>query len=296
MDSQTLYRSAPAGPLRSSQGAPSRAQAPRQEAAAGFSVSWLDVDYGSRSVLSRLRLAPVAPGQVVALLGPNGVGKSTLLRALARLLPARGQAWLGRVELMSCPRALHLQHVAYLPQVLPQLSSLCVYETLYGALRATCPELGAQAREQRLQAVLDRLQLHALAMRRMDRLSGGQRQMVGLAQVLVRQTPLLLLDEPTSALDLRRQVLALDTVRQVARERGAIACVALHDLNLAARFCDRLVLLGRQGVLAEGAPHEVLHPALLRQAYGVEARVEITAGQDFVVLVERACAMPDGEA
>jgi iron complex transport system ATP-binding protein len=144
--------------------------------------------------------------------------------------------------------------------------------------------------------VLARLQLHALAMQRLDRLSGGQRQMVGLAQVLVRQTPLLLLDEPTSALDLRWQVLALETVRQVARERAAIACIALHDLNLAARFCDRLVLLGRQGVLAEGAPGEVLRPELLRRAYGVEARVEFTSRQDCVVVVERACAVGDGAA
>jgi iron complex transport system ATP-binding protein len=181
--------------------------------------------------------------------------------------------------------------VAYLPQVLPQPSSLRVYEALYGAQRATCPGLNAEEREQRLQAVLERRQLHALALQRMDRLSGGQCQMVGLAQVLVRQTPLPLLDEPTSALDLRWQVLALETVRQAARERGAVVCVALHDLNLAARLCDRLVLLGREGVLAEGAPGEVLQPALLRQAYAVEARVEFTARQDCVV-VERAASTP----
>lgn len=296
MDSHFPYRSAVLGPAHHFAGVQEGGPGPAAHAGPGFSVQALGVDYGSRSVLSQLHLAPVAPGQVVGVLGPNGVGKSTLMRALARLLPAHGQARLGTVDLLDCPRPQHLQRVAYLPQVLPQLSSLRVLETLNGALRATCPGLPAAEREARLQAVLARLQLHALAMQRMDRLSGGQRQMVGLAQVLVRQTPLLLLDEPTSALDLRWQVLALETVRQVAREHAAIACIALHDLNLAARFCDRLVLLGRQGVLAEGTPGEVLRPALLRQAYGVEARVEFTTRQDCVVVVERACAVEDGAA
>ncbi|MCW8206811.1 ABC transporter ATP-binding protein [Verminephrobacter aporrectodeae subsp. tuberculatae] len=282
---------------------------------AGFCIHALDAGYGSRRVLSQLSLAPAAPGSMIGLLGPNGAGKSTVLRACARLLPVQGELRLGSLDLLRCPRDQHLRHVAYLPQVLPQASTLRVLESIAGALRATRPDLRVGEREARLQAVLTELQLLPLALRRLDQLSGGQRQMVGLAQALVRRAPLMLLDEPTSALDLRWQMLTLQALRQAARERGAIVCVAMHDLNLAARHCDRLVLLGAPGtaclqrgagavagppwvactggLLAEGAPDAVLRPELLRAAYGIEARVERSAGQACVVLVERALSLPE---
>lgn len=251
-------------------------------------IEAVEVAYGARRVLPPLSLHAVPPGSVVGVLGPNGVGKSTLLRAIARLVPARGEVHLGGIDLLRCRREERLRHVAYLPQTLPQASSLRVLEVIVGALRATCPALPAAEREARVAAVLAELQLLPLALARLDRLSGGQRQMVGLAQVLVRRTPLLLLDEPTSALDLRWQMRTLQALRGVARERGAIVCLAMHDLNLAARHCDRLVLLGPGGLLAEGPPDAVLRATLLREAFAVEARVERDARQVPVVVVERA--------
>jgi iron complex transport system ATP-binding protein len=251
-------------------------------------INALDVAYGSRHVLSQLRLAEVQPGSVVGVLGPNGVGKSTLLRAIARLVPAHGEVRLGTLDLLACRRLEHLRHVAYLPQTLPQGSSLRVLEVIVGALRATCPNLAAGERDERLQSVLDGLHLMPLALRRLDQLSGGQRQMVGLAQVLVRRAPLMLLDEPTSALDLRWQMHTLRALREAARERGAVVCLAMHDLNLAARSCDRLVLLGAGGLLADGTPVEVLRPELLREAFQVDARIERVGGQAPIVLVDRA--------
>ncbi len=262
--------------------------APTEAAAHRVEVRALDVRYGARSVLGGLRLSPLVGGQLVAVLGPNGVGKSTLLRALARLVPAQGEVRMDGIDLLACPRAQHLRHVSYLPQTLPQASSLRVVEAVETVLRATCPGLSGSERECRLQRVLTQLQVQALGMQRLDRLSGGQRQMVGLAQVLVRQTPLLLLDEPTSALDLRWQVLALQTLRDLARTQGTIACLAMHDLHLAARFCDRLVLLANSGLVADGTPAEVLRPDLLRRAYHVHVRVERSAAGDCMVVTEGA--------
>ena len=253
-------------------------------------IDGLDVAYGARTILAKLSLQAIPPGSAVALLGPNGVGKSTLLRALARLVAARGALTLDGHDLLRGARREHMRRVGYLPQTLPQPTSLLVYEAVRGALRATCGGLSADAQDARLERVFGQLNLHPLATTSLDRLSGGQRQMVGLAQVLVRETPLLLLDEPTSALDLRWQLLALEAMRDAVARRGAIALVALHDLNLAARFCDRLVLLGRDGVLADGGAADVLTPANLRRAYRVEARVERTASGDYVTLAERAAS------
>lgn len=253
-------------------------------------VDGLTVHLGARAVLDGLSLDAVPPGCVLGLLGRNGVGKSTLLRALARLVPARGEVRLGGMDLLGSRPDEALRQVAYLPQTLPQPCSLRVLEVVTGALRATCPALAPAARQARVQAVLDELELLPLALARLDQLSGGQRQMVGLAQALARRAPLLLLDEPTSALDLRWQLQCLEAMRRAAREQRAIVCLAMHDLNLAARHCDRLVLLGPRGLLAEGEPKAVLRPALLRAAFQVEARVEGRPGQAPLVVVERAAS------
>ncbi|MCO8626740.1 ABC transporter ATP-binding protein [Burkholderia multivorans] len=256
-----------------------------------LNIDGLCVRYGARVVLEDLSLAPVRPGTMIGLLGPNGVGKSTMLRALARLASSSGRATFGGFDLLGGSRREHMRQVGYLPQTLPQPSSLLVYEAVCSALRATCGGMSDATRDRRLQQVFTQLRLHPLAMSPLDQLSGGQRQMVGLAQVLVRDTPLLLLDEPTSALDLRWQLLALEAVGDAARQRGAIVLVAMHDLNLASRFCDRLVLLSPDGLVADGAPADVLTPPNLRLAYHVDARVERTASGDYVALAERA--IPD---
>lgn len=239
-----------------------------------LSLADISVAYGRKPVLAGIDLAHVAAGSVVGLLGANGAGKSTLLRALAGLLPAGGRAELDGLDLLRAPATHRLRQVGYLPQTLPQSSPLLAYEAVLGALRATRPDLGAAAAEAMIETVFADLGLHGLALSRMGQLSGGQRQMVGLAQVLVRQPRLLLLDEPTSALDLRWQLAVLGTVAHLAQCRGAIALIAIHDINLAARFCTRLVILGEAGIIADGSPAQALSPDILHRAYGIRGRVE----------------------
>ncbi|MEY4561100.1 MAG: hypothetical protein RLZZ618_377 [Pseudomonadota bacterium] len=255
---------------------------------AALHIGALDLAYGAHQVLSKLTLSDVPPGNVVGVLGANGAGKSSLLRAVARMERAQGELRLGTLDLLRGRREDLLHHVAYLPQALPQASSLRVLEVIVGVLRATCPGLSAAEREERFHSVLAELQLLPLAMRRLDQLSGGQRQMVGLAQVLVRRASLMLLDEPTSALDLRWQMQTLHALRAAARDRGAIVCLAMHDLNLAARHCDRLVVLGPRGLLAEGPPAAVLRAEVLREGFEVDARIVQGEDQLPMVLVERA--------
>ena len=142
--------------------------------------------------------------------------------------------------------------------------------------------------------MLERLGIAGLAMRSLNRLSGGQRQLVGLAQALVREPEILLLDEPTSALDLRHQVSVMALVRRVAVARGLVGLVVMHDLALAARFSDRLVALKDGRVEADGRAEEALTPDLLARVYGVRARVERCSQGQLLVLADAPLEAPAG--
>ena len=254
----------------------------------GLELRHVSAGYPRRPVLEGLDLEPIAPGNLVALVGPNAVGKSTLLKAIAGLRPVRGQVLLDGTDLAPLPSRERLRRVGYLPQALPQATSLVVYEAMLSALRASRPDLQREQAEATIARVFATLGLDALALQPLNELSGGQRQMIGLAQVLVRAPRLLLLDEPTSALDLRWQLQVLQAVRALVNAGQTLAVIAVHDLNLALRFCDHIVVLGRGRVLAAGRPVEVLTPELLRTAYGVRARIEHCSQGHPLVLADEA--------
>lgn len=241
-----------------------------------LTISDLAAGYRNRPVLRGLRLAPIECGKVTALVGPNAAGKTTLLRSLAGLVPSTGSMRLGECELNALPLAERAQHVAYMPQTLPQSAELSVLEAVISALKASplssFDGTGLAARRRAVDA-LDRLGILDLAMEGIGRLSGGQRQLASLAQAIVRAPHLLLLDEPTSALDLRHQLDVMTIVRELARE-GRVVVVVLHDLTLAASWADHLVVLNRGTVAAEGPPESALSPSILSNVYGVNARVE----------------------
>ncbi len=260
---------------------------------AGLELRRLGTGYPRRPVLDGLDLECIGPGLLAALVGPNAVGKSTLLKAIAGLRPMRGQALLDGTDLATLAPRERLRRVGYLPQALPQASSLVAYEAMLGALRASRADLGRGQAEAAIARVFGTLGLDALALRPLNELSGGPRQMIGLAQVLVRAPRLLLLDEPTSALDLRWQLQVLQAVRALVLEGQALAMIAVHDLNLALRFCDRIVVLGQGRVLAAGRPAEVLTPGLLRTAYGVHARIERCSLGHPIVLADEAISLND---
>ena len=247
------------------------------EADAGLVVRDLAAGYRGQRVVEALSLDPVARGQTVSLVGPNAAGKSTLLRAMAGLLPASGSVTLGGRELVGRPLAELARHVTYMPQTLPQGVALSVLETVIGALRASPAgrtASGAENPAERAMEVLERIGIGHLAMRGIDQLSGGQRQLAALAQALVREPELLLLDEPTSALDLHYQLRVLDLVRALAAERGMIVMIVLHDLQAAARASDQVVVLSGGRVVAQGPAAEAITPEILAEVYRVRSRVD----------------------
>ena len=254
----------------------------------GLQIEHLTAGYPGRPVLQDVALPAVPAGTLVAVVGPNAVGKSTLLKAVAGLRPSQGRVLLEGTDLTTLPPRERLRRVGYLPQALPQSTSLVAYETWQSALRASRNEWSTAQRDAAIESVVAALGLQALALRRLDELSGGQRQMVGLAQVIVRAPRLVLLDEPTSALDLRWQLQVLQAVRAMSQQQGAVGLVAVHDLNLALRFCQHVLVLGGGSALAAGDPAEVLTPALLQRAYGVLARVERCSEGNLLVLADTA--------
>lgn len=250
------------------------------------------VAFGARAVVHALDVTALPQGRIVALAGANGAGKSSTLRALAGLCRMSGQALLDGEELARLRPAARARRVAYMPQSLPQASSLTVYESVLSAVRTACPQWTQNEAQERIEQVLWDLGLHALALRALDTLSGGQRQMAGLAQLLARAPRLLLLDEPTSALDLRWQLCLMQALRAHVERNGALCLMAVHDLGLAARFCEDMIMLAQGRVIARGAPGRILNPDLLRQAYGIEARVETCSLGTPVVVAERALDLP----
>ena len=258
-----------------------------------LSARALSVSLGEHAVLCDVAFS-VEAGERVGLVGPNGSGKTTLLRAVAGLLPYDGALSLRDRDVRAWPARERAREVALVRQQQDLGVDFSVAEIV--AL-GRAPHLGWLAPlgaddRRRVAAALDAVDLGPFADRPVPRLSGGEQQRVFLAQALAQDAPLLLLDEPTAHLDVRHQLDLLARVRALG-EAGRTVVAAVHDLELAARFADRLWVLDRGRLVADGPPADVLHPALLRDVFRVEAEVESGAGG---VRVRYLGAVPSGVA
>jgi iron complex transport system ATP-binding protein len=254
----------------------------------------ISAGYGATNVVHDI-LLHVEAGQTVALIGPNGAGKSTLLRIASGVLRARaGHVLLDGTPLERMSAGQIARQVAVVPQETRTPSGITAQEmVLLGRTPHLRPLIGPTRRDREIvDWALEVSGAREFEKRFADELSGGERQRVVLARALAQEPKLLLLDEPTANLDLRHQVAALELVRRLARDNGLAVMAALHDLQLAALYCDHVVLLRDGRVAQQGTPERVFTAARLREAFqqDVALAAHPTHGVPLVAVV------PNGQA
>ncbi len=254
----------------------------------GLQLRRVEVDLDGRRIVDRVDL-DLAAGEWVAVIGPNGAGKTTLLRSVAGLQRHGGGVVIGGRRTSAMGERDRARVLALVPQdpVIPAGISVFDY-VLLGRTPHLGRRLAVTLDDERIAiAVLQRLDLEHLAGRRLSELSGGERQRAVIGRGLAQEPTVLLLDEPTSSLDLGHQQEVLELVNDLRIERGLTVLMTMHDLNLAAQFADRLVLLSEGRVVADGEAGAVLDPAVLREHYGADVTLVDGPTGPIVVPVRR---------
>ncbi|WP_114944980.1 ABC transporter ATP-binding protein [Microvirga calopogonii] len=236
---------------------------------ASLELTDVGVRYGKQEVLAGVTTPVLKGGEVTAVIGPNAAGKSSLFRRIAGLLDGPGS-----VRIEGAAALPDFGQVCYMPQDTSVNTVLTVYESILLARKqGTARKVTDEDLEQVDRALHD-LQIESISFKGLHELSGGQRQLVSLAQVLVRDPQILLLDEPTSALDLHRQVEVLALIRSLAKDRGICVILAIHDLNQVLRVADRVMVIDAGTMVSCGPVDDVITPTLLQTIYKVEGRIE----------------------
>ncbi len=238
-------------------------------------ASHLKLGYDNKIIADDLSVA-IPDGAFTVIVGPNACGKSTLLRALCRLLkPSAGEVMLDGKNISSFATKALARELGLLPQTSIAPDSITVADLVS---RGRYPHQSllkqwTQADKQAVEAAMAATNVSQLADRSVDELSGGQRQRVWVAMALAQQTPLLLLDEPTTYLDIAHQIELLDLFRQLNRERGQTMIAVLHDLNHACRYADHIIAMRDGKIVAEGKPAEIITAELVERVFGMPCMV-----------------------
>ncbi|WP_457572228.1 ABC transporter ATP-binding protein [Desulfovulcanus sp.] len=242
----------------------------------------LKFSYKHQEILKDISLE-ACPGEILAIIGPNGAGKTTLLRCILHILrPAQGSITIDEQDILAMSSRERAKLLAYVPQVYPSKFPMTVFDVVLMGRRPYLSWRPTKEDLKKVTSILEIMGLVSLSAKDFDCLSGGQKQKVMLARALVQEARYLLLDEPTSSLDLRYQLEVMELLCQIKREKNMSIVVAIHDLNLALRFSDRVVMMHNGTVFCSGASDDVLKQENIRSVYGVNVKVFHNNGYNYL--------------
>ena len=223
--------------------------------------------------------------EVLGLIGPNGSGKTTLLKCINKILePKQGTILLDGQAIKKMSRQQVARHVGYVPQHVPDnAEGLPVYEVVLMGRKPHISWASSQKDDEKVWEALKALNIEHVANRNFFELSGGEQQRVLVARSIAQEAKVLLLDEPTSSLDIRHQLEVMELTRQLVAKQNLSAAIAIHDLNLAARFCDKIVMLKQGQIYATGDAKTVMAKENIGAVYGVEAEVNFGGKVPFII-------------
>lgn len=227
----------------------------------------------------------IGPGEITGIVGPNGSGKSTLIKCIDTILKPKGSILLDGTSVLEMDPVERARNIGLVSQYGSSAMDSTVFETVLMGRR---PHSAWRIRDEDIAKVAETLEclgIEDMAMRNFASLSGGQKQMALLARAICQDPEFLLLDEPTSALDIKNQLEVLDIVRTLVKERNMAAIIAIHDLNLGARYTDSIVMLREGMVFSTGKAAELYTPEMIEEVYGVKAVVLEVLGKPHVVPV-----------
>lgn len=236
-------------------------------------VSNLSQGYGAELVLRDVSFSAEC-GEVVSVLGPNGSGKSTLIKTLCNIMrPVSGNILLDGKDADNIPKKEFAKKVAYVPQTSEVFGVTTVYDTVLAGRRPYI-DWDYGAKDIRVAAdAMRTMKVDGLYNKCLSEISGGQRQRVHIARALAQNSDFFVLDEPTSALDLHHQLETMKIMERLCKGQGKGAIIAMHDLNLALNYCDRVIVLCDSTVYDQGPTHEVIDEKMIRDVYGVRAKI-----------------------
>lgn len=246
----------------------------------------IEFSYGDHKVLDGVSFG-INSGEIIGLLGPNGTGKTTLMKCVGGIFEASaGESLINGENILKISPKERAKFISYVPQFSQVTFPISVFDTVLMGRQPFVKFTPKKSDKEKALYLLDKLGLTKYAFKNVMSLSGGERQRVMIARAMAQDPQLLLLDEPTSSLDIKYQVETMNLVETLAKEQNIMVIISIHDLNLAAMFCDKFLML-KNGVVSAFGGDEVLNPQSIYEVYGIQTQVQTLEGHKHIAIYKR---------
>lgn len=240
-----------------------------------MSLKVLNLNYSYSSKFSITDINLSFHKAITAVIGPNGAGKSTLIKCMANIFKSSGDIYYMDQKIKPGDKSFFSKRLSYLPQSSQNDATITVFEAILLGLMNTLTLKVSSGQIREVNNMLDTFDLQPLAQRRICELSGGQLQMVLLAQAIIKQPEILLLDEPLNNLDIHKQFALLNLISKLSKQKDMVTVIVMHDINLAARYADNIVIMDKGKLHSQGKPREVITKKTIEDIYRIESNINV---------------------